>query len=1244
MKVAERFLKRGKIKIYEYRYDIFSLVVMIGFISWFLYPIFGDGHIVFSDMAFGYVRPERYMEEIFGVWNERWSTSTLLNIPRLLYILPIWGISMLVGDDGSLFPKMFIAVLLMTSSVSMYLFSKRLISIYFGADFNFFKIFALVTGAVFYAINPWVIVRIQHIYLLCGYSLFPLLLLYFFNIADPKFQKHKIKDYSPFDRKLTYENVKDIVIFSLIYTVSAGAIHYFFYGIIYFGVILMLIVAKNLIKFRNRSREEIAGFLINLIKKISLFSFIFICVSFFWLGMYVGSIALKAQASQHNINVVDTLMLFSRNSSFKNVLYLISYWWPMFSLESLDYSFYFSGGLLLFFIIYAAVFRAYKDNIIMFFTILSIIFVILATGVKNQHFADIFVIVVTKTPVIGSMFRDPNKFIGLMALGFSLLLTFGVEHMLSSLSKNIYHQMIKGIIVTSVIVSMWFYVQPFHREFIEGFYSPVEVADESREIQERFEDAGGFENKVLYLPIADNMTQSHTGVATPKWNRNSKVSGSIKATGDVHVYSSMKNTFFHHEGNLMSITYFLNYIQYLMDRGYSSNLGRIISAFPINEIAYHDEYMGNEDRQDFNRRIMDIQGGLEKTHEDDIYSLYSLEEEIPYIYNIPYKIFTPYGYSRFELYSQNQNFNFRDFGVIFTNIGYKKSHLSSVNEGDYIEAQSFNDIFLSSLPQKYYILPFEHIHDGNPFLKWSKTLAKNNDWLWFLQSQGMKNFPFDMDMGAGIGVTFSTSRLDILPYKMEQTSGEVIADFDSLLRTEKFFKADNPQLFSVQANPKKDNNRIPTLKGEIIQGDPKNIWQVAKSGLLDAKEDNPYKFNIVVSGRGTNKMHVKVRFFDENMKELGVSYVVAPKEEINFDEVNFYGEYVSPAKSRYMRMDLLTFQSRRQKNYWWIHDIKIEDMEKYKTKNTFDMDLESEDGGKAFIYARVLKSKAGGILDVRINEETRIIDTKDESISQFQWVNLGVMDLEKGKNDIIVENKEGFNAINIFAYVPLDKLKDLSYPVKTAIERSRVFMALEAENDFDYEGNIQSERAYPILSSGRGIRSQSGKLKKRIEIVKDGYYSVLSRLEGPVKYGGNALFKISDIYGNTVFENRIDMDSGRLIKDDARGDIVIDRDYSKAFAQQYKTIDGTLENMREVELKEIALKRGEYKIEIDYDSKVDSISSFEDMHKFKPEEVKDPEFYEDIFQEDCSDCSYISEDMMQDVKSQGFMRIEYEKT
>ncbi len=1225
----KKYTKKVNELIYTYRYDLFSGIFMLSFILWTFEPIFSQGHIVFSDIAFGY-DSDRYLTEVFGLWNERWSTSTLLNIPRLLYILPFWLLSLIFGGSGPFLIKSFILGLITISAGSMYLFSKRVVSLYFHKEFDFYKVFALVTGSLYYALNPWVIFRIQHIYLLCGYSLFPLLLRLFFDIFDPKFQAQVIENYDVTQVAPYGKNIKDMAVFALLYSIGAGAIHYFFYGAIYFSVIGGLILVKNSMRLLP-DLSRVSGFLKNILVKVGILILFFSLTSFYWLSNYVLSILTKSQASQHNINTVDTMSLFSRNSTFTNILYLDSYWWPMFDMTKLPLSFYIGGGILLLFILHAMIFRSYKYHIILFFTLLSVIFVVASTGTKVETLAPIFVMFVTKTPVIGSMFRDPNKLVGLLAVGFSLLLTFGVEEMLIRFKDSYRSYLTKGVIILTTIFSLGYYIEPFKLQFIDGFYSPVKIPQEMVEVQDKFYDGGEF-SRVLFLPVADKMIQPHTGVATPKWNKNPNLEGFVKATGDIHIYSSRKNTIFHHEGNIVGITYFLGYIQHLMDKGLSRNIGKLLKAFPVDEVAYHDEYLGQERRQDFNLKLLAEQVGMEKHYENDIYHLYRLNNPRSYMEVYGNKIYTPYGFSKLETYLSTDRIKIKDIPVIFTNQRVGGEIVFEGGRDDYVETETFTDLLLSTLPEDYYAFPFEAIEGANVFMNWGKVLIKNSDWTWYLNSQGIDNFPFDFDMERGMAATFSTSRLDVPPYKFKDLRGRIIADFDSFLRTNKFFKADNPHLFSVQANPKKATNKIPVLRGEIIKGEPKSIWQVAKSGLIKTKENNPYQFNLLISGRGTNKLHVKVRFFDRYLNEIGVSYVVAPKDEFFFDEMNFYGEYISPPKSEYMRLDLLSFQNNKQKNYWWIHDLYIKDLEEYKEENYFYLKFPGREGERGRLYIRTLVSKAGGKIQVENGDELIDIDTYSKNLNRLQWIDLGDTTLDTG--ELTVYNRKGFNAINALAFIPDRKRREVEFPVRKLIEDSTFFMSLEAEDAFEYEGNIQSERRYPLLSGGRGIRSQDGTLSKSIEVLKDTDYEILLGMEAVPDNGGTLTVTLRDSHNNIVKREVFASDEknpSTTEEDEGRTESVILPDYLyENFPRRYAKLPDTLNYYSKGRRNIGELRRGKYELKISFNSSVPSMTNLEDMHKFDPSEIMEPEFFEDIFQDDCSECEFIDESMMED--------------
>jgi hypothetical protein len=1211
-----------------------------------LNPLLRAGQTVFSDMAFGFTS-DRYLGEIFGIWNERYSSSTLLNVARLFYILPPWLLSQTLGSSGAVLMTSFIFLLVWVSALSMYLFTKRVVSVYSSPHFTLFKTLALITGALFYALNPWVIERIQHIYLLCGYSLAPLVLMFFFNAFDPKFQAQLIRGYNPTRVGLYRRNVLDLFLLALVFTVSAAAIHYFFYGIIFLGILGGLVFLKNAWSLGRRNMRLIARLLKNFILKLVVFGSFFVLLSSYWLFAYVGSILMHAQASQHNINVIDTLSLFSRNSSLKNVMFMISYWWPMFDLTALPLSFWAGGAILLLIIAYAVIFESRRKSIIVFFALLNLFFLVLATGVQINSFAPIFVTIVTKTPVIGTIFRDPNKIVGLMAIGWSVLLTFGVYRLFTRLDRSVAPTLFKSGLLVGVIVAFGFYIKPFYDHYIDGFYAPVQIPIEHSQVQAQLTRSPDGLNKVLYVPTADNMTQSGVGISTPTWNINNDPTGPPKATGDVQTYSSSKNTVFQHEGNPPNIPYSMAYLQHLLDTGQSTNIAQLVRTYGVDQLAYHTEYEGQSQRQAFNVDMLDMQPGLNPTYSNDIWDLYDVTDPLPYFSAMRGKVVSPYGLSTLETLGSVPNFDLRNLGVLFTTIEQDgEDILQSVAPGDFIELTERNDLLLSTLPAEDYLSPSDGINTGNPFLNWSKTMVSTPDWDWYMSSQDMDNFPWSFDLGAGLGVTFATDRLDVPPYRLSSLEGELVADFDSLLRTDDFFVADNPQIMSVTANPISNTNNIPILYGGIMRGDPKDIWQVAKSGLLDAKENTPYRFDVVLSGRGVDKIHAKVRFYDAQGVELGKSYVVAPTEVASYDAVDFTGDYVSPRGSRYMRIDLLTLQRPDQRQYWWIHDVKIWDYGEYSAPNTVTVQKKVTEPTKAHVYLRTMISEAGGSLEVTIgDQDPLVVDTHSDSINDLRWIDLGEYDFPVGSTDLTILNVKGFNAPNVFAIVPNDQVPQLELRLAAALDKAKVFTAMEAEMDFDYVGNVQSPRIFPKISNGEAIASQTGELSRELDIVKSGTYSLAIKGNAVPGTGGVLTVAFKDRATGLTQEYEVSADDFGSNGDPET--VVVDQTPPSAdFPRYLRSLPDVMDNYQRVDIPDIRLDAGSYVMSMRYDSRIPSLSTFDDIHKFDPNEIAPtvtvPDPYPDVL--GYCDCVGITPDMMRDRVEGDTLRIDYDQT
>ena len=122
------------------------------------------------------------MDKIFPLWSEKWSTATFFNGTRLPFAGVLYVLIKLIGDFPSFFEKALIFSLLYGSGYGMFFLLWGLFtgkntqqSLNLGRTSLFL---IAISGAIYYAFNPWNIIRIQHIYLLVGYACLPFVFAY----------------------------------------------------------------------------------------------------------------------------------------------------------------------------------------------------------------------------------------------------------------------------------------------------------------------------------------------------------------------------------------------------------------------------------------------------------------------------------------------------------------------------------------------------------------------------------------------------------------------------------------------------------------------------------------------------------------------------------------------------------------------------------------------------------------------------------------------------------------------------------------------------------------------------------------------------------------------------------------------------------------------------------------------------------------------------------------------------------
>ncbi len=1248
-------IKLNKIKEYVlsktfiYRYDLLAISIMALGILYYASVLLQPGHVVFSDIDFPFYS-KNYMDEIVGLWNTRWNTVSLLNIPRLFFILPLYILSGIFDWNGHLFLKGFILEILFLSAFSMYLMSKRIVSVYLGSKFNLWKITALIFGGLFYALNPWVVFRIQHIYLLTGYSLFPLVILYFFKIFDHKFQKQMIQGYNMYSSKIYSKNILDILILAYLITMSSAAIHYFFYSILLLGLLYLLLNIKYLIYYSRRGKQILKSIFKAILKKTLILVALISGLSLYWLSIYVGGILFDVGASQHNINVIDTYTMFSRHASLDQVLLMLGYWWPMIDLSELPMTFYIGGGILISIMLLGIFKYSLKNHIVLFFALLGSILIIIALGVYYPSISKGF-LTLANLPFFGNIFRDPHKVIGLLAIVYSLLLVFGIEAVYLFTEKYKYHTTLKVLFSLVLLTAGIMYLSPIRSMYFERFFQPIEEPVAYTELRNYYLETSGSKSSVskeepyaLYLPVAEQMLRPITHIATPKWNTPEGYTDT-KATGDIHIYNSPINTLFHHEGNDPTIKYYFDLMQLLLDQGRTTHINELAKVFGINQLIYHKEYLDQEARQSFNEAILDVQSGSVLAYRNSIFSVFDIAQNRKENNFSHRRIFTPYGLSKMNSYMSFTDFDPLETPVIFMN-KEEAFDLNSIGKNDIVEYRKLNDLIMSSVDSKHRVYPFNFVDEVNPYSKWSKTYTTFADWAWFQKKLDVIHPSFDFDNDHGMVLTFASQAFDVEPHMKKTIEGEMVYDFDSLLRADNFFMPDNSDLFEVVSNPFNIEKNVGVLHGTVFKGDPSFIWQVAKSPVLSAEEKMPYQFRVLVSGRGANKLHMKARFYDKNRNEIGIQYIVGPSEETNFDTVDFTGEVVSPKDTAFFRLDLLTYQRPDSKIYWWIHDVEIKKFPKYTSPNAINMntalELDRFSSSKYRVFMKYFKSEQGGLMDLEANEVLWTVNSKSNQLSGFEWIDLGLLDVSGENIEINLTNISGFNAVQSIVVIPVESYDDLKEKWLEVLKSRESLLVLETEMNFERDGNIQSRRLYPAYSYGTGTALSGGEVTSEFEVVAPGDYDMEAKILYSSEKNGYAKVSIVNALGEVVVE--------KLIK--SRRPVAYENDLTVEYnplgqIYPYSVLDyekpWKYENVEIFD--QIPLQAGKYSINMEIVSGNSNYAPLSSFHTFDPSSIITESVLRDQAIIDCSTCERITPEMMRHIyKSDKDMMIEFDPT
>ena len=178
------------------------------------------------------------------------------------------------------------------------------------------------------------------------------------------------------------------------------------------------------------------------------------------------------------------------------------------------------------------------------------------------------------------------------------------------------------------------------------------------------------------------------------------------------------------------------------------------------------------------------------------------------------------------------------------------------------------------------------------------------------------------------------------------------------------------------------------------------------------------------------------------------------------------------------------------------------------------------------LFIRYFENQKGGEIRVYLDGKPIEIKTEDQ-LNKFVWKDLGTFHLEAGEHKITLQNVYGFNAVNLFALIPVKEYIKAQKEVKKLLQNKTVIYLFEAESDLYRENatiinDINASNGEQLLLYGNGVAWQN------LTIVKNGTYRLALRGTGDfVVTLGHHTFTLNSTKLGFVYTPLFNLGSGK---------------------------------------------------------------------------------------------------------------------
>ena len=1031
-------------------------------------PLFGEGHITFSDLAFGR-ETENYLNYVIGVFNEQLGTANWFNIPRLFSVTPALILAKLLGGRGHIFVWGLIYTIFLMCIWSFCVLYRHLC-----ADSKHpVNEWALAMAATIYSINPWVLIRVQHVFILFGYALVPVALSWSWKLLGSTYWKE-----SNFKLIPTLKEFRTHLLLGFVVSTSFAGIHFGIFIIlcmIWMGVTFAGVAFIEAIK-----RRKIIRWFIWYVIRAGLAGGTFFLYAAYWAVPFVLNIVSGTRPSQNNVNAIETIVTFSRASAPQNISVGISYWWPMFEHAKLPITFWI-GGYLVLLIAFLGV--LYSRRFILL--ALTMVVFLIASGTHFEDFAPRYIAMVFDSVYpFGDMIRDPNKLYGVAILPVSIFFGYGIQLLINKVYPFKYRN---HVFLGLGALSIFLWLQPIYEIYMMGYYKPVVWPKEYDELQAKLEELPK-NRKILYLPVSDFAVDRTLKLSYPAFNT-AWIQGADtpKATGDHMVFDTRSDTIFPYEGNDINVLYYLQYLHDTLESNSVDGFGGIVAKGGITHVVMRKDYPTFQEQTEKFDTVLKAQDDLTLIWSNgmmDLYEVNAIQADAELVNTL---IYSTGGLERFTWLPNVLDLSSKDLNFVFAYDSHYPT-LSPLVANDAIETNAIEDLVLTQLPKERFKGAADALLSASPHLRWSKIVLSGHDWEHYSHHFKIYNDYHLFDMGHGLAFTSTPLSVPHEAY-MDPTKGTDAVSEPMQTPWTFFHTFENHKIYA-----KEGPNQ--TLHATIEDTESED-WQMLESKIFALEENMLYHFITYLPNVPDLDMRLRVGFYSKDGNRLGTEVadpIVLLPEPPERKQVK---SFLSPAGTTYGRLEIRVKNPTTEPKEFFINRMSLYSLQELSTPNTIPIELPENDYSvEGDLWIRIFCSKQGGNLEILTSLHSETINAYCEPTSKFAWKKISTpAGIDR---NIHIINRSGINAVNALVWITPDEWEQLKVDTLAQIQDKSLIQFVDS-TEIKSTKAAESQYSNPKWVGGTVSRSLKGELFTQLDVLKDSTYtfSVHDNLPNP---------------------------------------------------------------------------------------------------------------------------------------------------